>query len=214
MDFLDSHVGKEQYTLFLSADHGVAHIPGFLKEYNIPAGRVDMAGMIKAMNEKLKEKYTAEKLITGTYNHQVVLNHAAIDSLKLNKEEIKKWIVDYVSVQPVVARAFPVDKLNETTLNEKVKKMIANGYYPQRCGDIQIILQSQWMESFGTTGTTHGSWNPYDAHIPLLWYGWGIKQGKLNSEVFMTDIAPTLAALLHIQMPSGSVGDPIGEIFK
>jgi phosphopentomutase len=57
-------------------------------------------------------------------------------------------------------------------------------------------------------------WNPYDAHIPLLFYGWNIKPGKTNRETYMTDISPTLAALLHIQMPSGSVGKVLGEVVK
>jgi phosphopentomutase len=70
------------------------------------------------------------------------------------------------------------------------------------------------MESFGSGGTTHGAWGPYDAHIPLLWYGWGIKAGKTNRETYMTDIAPTIAAMLHIQMPSGNVGKVITEIAK
>jgi arylsulfatase A-like enzyme len=92
--------------------------------------------------------------------------------------------------------------------------MINNGYYPRRSGDVQLILKPGYIEAFGTTGTTHGLWNPYDAHIPLLWYGWGIKPGKTNKEVYMTDIAPTVAALLHIQMPSGSTGQPIEEVLK
>ena len=113
--------------------------------------------------------------------------------------------------QPFVARAFEIEKLEQTTLNEKVKKMYANGYYPKRSGDIQIIYQTQWMEG-GSTGTTHGSWNPYDSHIPLLFYGWGIKPGRTTRETYMTDIAPTLAALLKIQMPNGSVGEVIDEV--
>ena len=92
--------------------------------------------------------------------------------------------------------------------------MLVNGYYPQRGGDIQLILQPGWIEGFTTSGTTHGLWSPYDAHIPLLWYGWGINKGKTNRETYMTDIAPTIAALLHIQMPSGSVGKVLGEIVK
>ncbi|MBD0332409.1 MAG: hypothetical protein ICV66_07115 [Chitinophagaceae bacterium] len=72
----------------------------------------------------------------------------------------------------------------------------------------------QTIEAFGTTGPTHGLWNPYDAHIPLLWYGWNIKPGKAYREIYMTDIAPTLAALLHIQVPSGGVGNVIEEIIK
>ncbi|HEX6431626.1 MAG TPA: alkaline phosphatase family protein, partial [Niastella sp.] len=64
------------------------------------------------------------------------------------------------------------------------------------------------------TGTTHSAWQPYDAHIPLLFYGWHITPGKTNRETYMTDIAPTLAALLHIQMPSGNVGSVIQEVAK
>ena len=92
--------------------------------------------------------------------------------------------------------------------------MLVNGYYPPRGGDIQIILLPGWIESFASTGTTHGLWNPYDAHIPLLWYGWGINKGKTNRETYMTDIAPTIAALLRIQMPSGTIGKVISEVMK
>ena len=91
--------------------------------------------------------------------------------------------------------------------------MISNGYFPQRCGQIQIILKPGYVEGTGV-GTSHGLWNPYDAHIPLLWYGWGIKHGSLNRETYMTDIAPTVAALLHIQMPSGTVGKVIEDVIS
>jgi phosphopentomutase len=77
-----------------------------------------------------------------------------------------------------------------------------------------LILQAQWIDGYSPTGTTHGLWNPYDAHIPLVWYGWGIKQGKTNRETYMTDIAPTISALLKIQMPSGNIGKVIEEVIK
>ena len=92
--------------------------------------------------------------------------------------------------------------------------MINNGYNPQRNGDIQVMLLPHYIDAYSATGTTHGLWNPYDSHIPLLWYGWGIKQGKTNKETYMTDIAPTIAAMLHIQMPSGCVGHVIEEVMK
>jgi hypothetical protein len=91
--------------------------------------------------------------------------------------------------------------------------MASNGYYRTRCGDIQIILKPGYVGGDGT-GTSHGAWNPYDSHIPLLWYGWGIKHGKTNRETYMTDIAPTLAAILRIQMPSGCIGHVIEEVMK
>ncbi|MBM3440855.1 MAG: alkaline phosphatase family protein, partial [Bacteroidetes bacterium] len=70
-----------------------------------------------------------------------------------------------------------------------------------------------WIDG-GETGTTHGLWNPYDSHIPLLWYGWGIRPGRSTEEVYMTDIAATVAALLRIQMPNGCVGKPIKAILQ
>ena len=214
LDFLDSKVGKDQYTVFLSADHGVAHVPGFLKEHNIPAASSDIASVTSILNTALKEKYGSPKLIVSGDNYQLYLNNAAIDSLHLNREEVKSWIIDYLAVEPTVARVFALDKIAVTTLNAKEKEMITNGWYPKRGGDIQVVLQPQTLEGFVTAGTTHGLWNPYDAHIPFLLYGWGVKQGKTNRETYMTDIAPTLAALLHIQMPSGSVGKVVEEAIR
>jgi hypothetical protein len=115
--------------------------------------------------------------------------------------------------QPEVMRVFDISELEETTIPEKIRTMIANGYDPSRGGDIQLVLYPQYIDG-GAAGTTHGSWNPYDAHIPLVWYGWNIKPGKSNKEVYMSDIAPTIAALLHIQMPNGTVGKVIEAIAK
>jgi hypothetical protein len=94
-----------------------------------------------------------------------------------------------------------------------MKTMVINGYTASRSGDIQFIIKPGYFDG-GKKGTTHGLWNPYDAHIPLVFFGWHIKQGSTNREVYMTDIAPTLAAMLHIQMPSGSVGKVLEEVIK
>lgn len=214
LEFLDSKVGKNQYLVFLSADHGVVQVPEFLNEHHLPATRVFISDIRKTMNELLKNKYGKGNLIVSTDNYQFHLNNSVLDSAHLDSEELKTWIINYLSVTPGITRAFAINKLMQTTLNAKQKEMLANGYYPKRSGDVQIILQPQFIEGYSTTGTTHGLWNPYDAHIPLLWYGWGIKQGKTNRETYMTDIAPTIAAMLHIQMPSGCVGHAIEDVMK
>lgn len=211
--FLDTHIGKNQYTVFLTADHAVAHIPGFMKENKLPGGVMDDVGMMKDMNAKLKEKFGIENTIVSMHNYQAYLNHPKIDSAKLDNETIKEWIIAYVKKNDAVANAFATSAIMTTPLNKTLREMLVNGYYPRRSGDIQIILKPGFIEG-GATGTTHGLWYPYDSHIPLLWYGWGIKKGKTNRETYMTDIAPTLAALLHIQMPSGSVGKVMEEVIK
>ena len=212
LNFLDSKVGKDQYLVFLSADHGAAHVPAFAKENKLPAGNVNIQALYDALNASLKTKFGKDNMVADLSNYQVSLNMSVIQSSQLN--EIKNWVIDLLTKQPGIARAFATDNVFSATLNAKQREMLANGYYPKRSGEIQMIFQPQWIEGFLNGGTTHGVWNPYDAHIPLLWYGWNIKPGKTNRETYMTDIAPTLAALLHIQMPNGCIGTVIQEVIK
>lgn len=212
--FLDDRVGKNEYLLFLSADHGVAHVPAFASEHHIPSGTLDVGSIKERLNNDLNEKMGKNNLILSIANYQINLNSDAIKFDDNKMAEVKKLIIDYLSKEPGIERVIDLENLGGATLNEKVKMMISNGYNPHRSGQLQIILQPQWMENYGNTGTTHGNWNPYDSHIPLLWYGWGIGKGQSNREVYMTDIAPTIAGLLHIQMPNGSVGHVISEVAK
>lgn len=211
--YLDATVGKNQYTVFLTADHAVAHVPGFMKDNKLPGGVMDDMGIMKDMNAKLKEKFGVSNAVVSMYNYQAYLNHPAIDSARQDIEAIKGWIVSYLKKNEAVANVFPTSEIMTTPIHKTLREMLANGFFPRRSGDVQVILKPGYIEG-GATGTTHGLWYPYDAHIPLLWYGWGIKKGKTNRETYMTDIAATLAAMLHIQMPSGSVGKVIEEVMK
>jgi predicted AlkP superfamily pyrophosphatase or phosphodiesterase len=214
LTYLDNKIGQGQYTVFLTADHGVAHVSGYMLENKLPAGNFNNGALVEQMNQQLKDKFGQGDLILLISNLQVSINNTLIAEAKLNRAEIIKSIIDTLSKQNSVARAFEINKINEIPLPSKVKEMLVNGYYPQRCGEIQIVLKPGWMEGFVSIGTTHGLWNPYDSHIPLLWYGWGINKGSTNRETYMTDITPTLAALLKIQMPSGSIGKVIPEVIK
>ncbi|GAB2806548.1 alkaline phosphatase family protein [Ferruginibacter profundus] len=213
LDFLDNKIGKNQYLLFLTADHGAAHAPGFLSSHNIPAGHVQLQQLKDTVNAQLKNKY-GNDLITAAINYQLVLNTQLIDSLRLNVKEVKQLVIKYVLRQPGITFAIDIENVMQAPLQNTIKEMIVNSYYPGRSGDIQLVYSPQWVDDFEKGGTTHGVWNPYDAHVPLLWYGWNIAQGRLNREISITAIAPTLAALLKIQMPSGSLGSPIEELFK
>jgi len=214
-DYLDLKIGKDQYLVFLSSDHGVAHVPEFMKNNKMPAGNLNMNSLIDAMNSGLKKEFDVNNLVITMINHQVVLNTMLIESRsKLSVNKIKNWLIRFLLKQEAVQHAFSLEDLKNTTLNETQKKMISNGYYPKRSGHIYVILKPQWIEDHESGGTTHGTWNPYNAHIPLLWYGWKIKPGSTSREIYMTDIAPTLAALLKIQVPNGSVGKAIIEITR
>jgi len=208
--FLDGKVGKGQYLVFLSADHGAAHAAGFSVQNRLPGGN-NNAAMEKPLDSLLEKKFGPHRFILAWENNQLFFDHHLMDSLNTDARAFSKTVIDYLSGQQGVERAFLIADAATAPLAGAIRTRVINGYYPTRSGDVQIILKPGWMTG-EPMGTTHGSWNPYDTHIPLLWYGWKIKPGKTNREVYMTDIAPTLAGLLHIQMPSGCVGQVITEI--
>ena len=211
--FLDAEVGKGEYTVFLTSDHGVAHIPLFDKAHKLPGGSFDDTEIVDSMNASLNTLYGKTPLIKGIYNYQVVLNKQMIDTERLPENEIIKWVIDHLQKEPAIAQVFETSKISSAPVTTMQKEMMTNGYYPPRSGQVQLVLKPGFVEGVGI-GTSHGLWNPYDSHIPLLWYGWGINHGSSNREMYMTDIAPTVAAMLHIQMPSGSVGKVITEVIR
>ena len=212
--YLDKTVGKGNYTVFLSADHGCAHNPTLLNDQKIPAGLWPAAKIMAGLNTLLEEKYQTKKLVLSLDNYQVNLNNLAIAEAKLNEQAIISDCIAYLQSQEGVANAIDQKAVQQAPIPDLLRSRIINGFYAARSGAIQLILQPGWFAGYGATGTTHGSWNPYDAHIPLVFMGWGVKHGKTNAPTHMTDIAATLAALLRIQMPNGSIGTPVNELIK
>jgi len=209
--YLDGKVGKNQYTVFVSADHGGAHSVGFLKEHKINTGFFG-EGMEKSLNEKLKSKFGVDKLINGVDNYQIYFDRKLMADNKLELEDIKEFAIHELEKDPTVLYAVSTTEVQEATIPEPIKQRIINGINRQRSGDIQLISHDSMLPPYSKTGTTHSVWNSYDAHIPLIFMGWGIKHGESNKQYHMTDIAPTVSALLHIQFPSGNVGNPITEV--
>lgn len=212
LDYLDRHVGKGNYTVFLTSDHGGAHNASFLNDHRIPGQAAPIDGIRKQLNRFLQGRYGDSSLVNSLENYQVYLNDKAIAGRNLDREAVRAAIIGWFRVQEGVTQVVDLEHPDKSLVPEPLKSMITNGYYPNRCGTIQIVLDPGWYSGYALTGTTHGSWNPYDTHIPLLWYGWGIKQGETFRTVHMTDIAATLAALLHIQAPNACTGEPIAEI--
>lgn len=212
-DFLDATVGKGKYTAFLSADHAVAHVPGFMKENKLPGGLLDDKAAMTEMNTAIKAKFGIDKLVVSLTNYQVHFNRDLLDSLNADTKAINQFMVHYLMKKDYILNAFPTSEILTSPMPQYLREKIANGFLYNRSGDIQMVLKSGYIDG-GATGTTHGLWYSYDAHIPLLWYGFGIKQGRSSKRVYMHDIASTVASLLKIQEPSGNIGNPIAEVLK
>lgn len=208
-EFLDTTYGKNNYLFFLTADHGVSHSPGYLNENKLPNGVFNDPS--SNLNAIIKEKYGIDKAIIGIDNYQLYLDHTAIENKKIALSSVEETIINNFNKYAGVAGTYSTRFLGSATLPEPQKTMFINGQNNKRSGDILFILEQGWKVESGI-GADHGLWNTDDAHIPLVFMGWGINSGKTSRTVHITDIAPTLAALLQIQMPNGCVGQVITEI--
>lgn len=213
LSYLDKKIGKGNYLLFLTADHGAANAVNFNKKYQIPANILATSNVLKSMNDELAKEFGVDSLVRSATNYHINFNNKKVASANINYDSLKAAVVNFLDRQPGIQFAVDIDHIGDASIPQPVKSMIVNGYDKKRCGPVMIIPEPGWFEG-PVRGTTHGNWNTYDTHIPLLFMGWGIKHGDTNRETYMTDIAPTVAALLHIQMPNGAVGKVITEVRK
>lgn len=213
--YLDGKLGKGHYLVFLTADHGAAN--GILQnqEHRIPSDGFYIPKEEKLLNEHLQKTFgTEEKLSKRIMDYKVVLDHEAIARTGIEENKVRACIVDFLKTRPTVMYCFDMEHISEASIPALIKEKALNGYNRERSGDIQIILKpahyAVW--DYIDAGTTHGLWNPYDCHIPFVLFGWGVKHGATQAECHISDIAPTVCALLHIQAPNGCIGNPVVQV--
>lgn len=206
--YLDSTVGKGNYLFFLTADHGAAHIPAYLTQRKMPAGVLPNDTVLKQLNQHVKSVYGNEDWLLAYENMQIYFNNPLLSARKIDLKAFKQTIKNYLLKVQGISDVLDLNNLSNENLPAELRQMIANGVHANRSGDMFVLHNPGWFEGYAK-GTTHGTVYPYDTHIPLVWMGWKTKPGTDYTYINMTDIAPSIASMLKIQEPNGSVGKVI-----
>ena len=215
---LDEQVGKGNYLVFLTADHAAAHNWKFMQEHKLHGGPWPDEQGKKDIEAAVSTHFkNGSPVVNAIYDYRVFLNHQSIKEQKLDLQEVKQVIIDHLLSSPNINFAADFKQLMTTSLPPFLRDRMLNGYHPRRSGDIIFVVEPGYYD-YGSwsspVGTTHGEWNPYDSHIPLLFMGWKVPHGATSREVHITDIAPTICQMLHIQQPNACIGEAITEITK
>lgn len=211
--FLDKNVGKDNYTLFLTADHAVAQTPSHLQSLKIPGHYFDSKGLKKFVNNITLKHFNSDKLIENYSNYQLFLNKQIIESLQLDADEVAEKITDEIINYKDVYKSVSAKTLQNTVFSSGILHHIQQGYNQKFSGDILIVPYPASITR-SRTGSTHGSgWN-YDTHVPLIFYGNGVHKGSSKKRHTIIDIAPTVANFLKIEAPNGTSGVIIEEAFE
>ncbi len=190
------------------------------------AGRFDFTYFREQgpLNEVLTKRFGRDDLIATHSHPYLYLNVDAIAEAKLDIEDVEHFIAEEVMKLPGIAYAQTrSDLLAGRISNAPLQRQIRRNFHPSRSGHIHMIQEHYWFlhstdeaakMGLGAIPAIHGSPWVYDTHVPIFFAGHRVPAQTITRLVAPTDIAPTIAAYLNIKFPSGSIGNPLAEVFK
>ncbi len=211
--FIDTTIGKGNYTVFLTSDHGAVHVPSYLTSIKVPSGYFDMDSFSGKVNSFAKEIFQVEGIIENMSNNQIFFDYTVLSKNSLNSENVQNTIAHFMLQENQIDKVFTRNQLETGTYTSGVATLVQNGFNQKKSGDIVFVLDPATI-SYSPTGSTHGSSLSYDTHAPLLFWGNGIKKGSTTKKTYITDIAPTISALLGIEFPNGTTGNVLSFVIE
>ena len=203
--------GPQNVLVVMSADHGVAPVPEINLARKMPGGRVHKAAYTRVVQDALDTRFGTARWIIGSWESGFYFDQNLIRERKLNPSDIEDEAARAIADLPYVERTYTRTQLmHREAMASLADDYVARSFFPARGPDLFVIFKPYWL--FGKQGTSHGSPWDYDTHVPLLFFGAGIRPGTYTERIGISDVAPTLAALLYVETPSGSVGHVLPEI--
>ncbi|MDH4403373.1 MAG: alkaline phosphatase family protein [Flavobacterium sp.] len=212
LTYLDKTVGKDNYLIFLTADHAGAENVNYLKDNKYEVNSVDPKEIIKELSKFSQDTFGAN-LVLNYSNFNLYLNKEIIKNNGLDLLKVKQSFKDYLMKQIQVKRVYTEEEILASTGNDFYLDIIAKGYDPNQNGDIVILEKPGYIEYKGT-GTSHGTTYSYDTHVPALFYGWHVKHGESHDRKVITQIIPTISQMIKIPFPNGTEANVLSELFK
>jgi len=213
LSFLDDQVGMENVLIYLTADHAIADDPDYLSENRIPSGYFNYHRNISLLKSYLNAVYGQGNWVNFYYAQQIYLNHQLIEDSRLALDEVQDRVANFMIQFSGVSNALPSYILQRNNFTEGVFRRIQNSYNQKRSGDVIIYLTPGWVERGSEYRDILSDFH-FDAHVPLIFYGWKINRITLPRRVSPLDIVPTMAYFLEISVPENAAGDVIPEVVR
>jgi predicted AlkP superfamily pyrophosphatase or phosphodiesterase len=235
LNFVDARVGLRNTVVIFSADHGASPVPEQAVLMNLPGRRYQKADLRQLVEQGLEARYGRKDRPANDYiqtftnkaetepgliNGNFYLNRAALKRDGIDLDECERVVGDLSMRMPGAARYFTRSQL-ENHLDspaDPIARRVMNGFYSSRSGDVIVVFEPYNIlfdlpddPTDPLSTATHGSPYSYDTHVPLIIMGRDFVAGRYTQAATPADIAPTLANLLSVQVPSCSVGRVLSE---
>lgn len=197
--------------LALSADHGAIPPP------EDPAGkargvrRLNWDKFAESMEKALQElkPLKGEAWILSNQVPHLYLNRAAADRLGLDWGAFLRDAAKSIGALDGVAGAYPAG-----ARGTPFDRTFELSYFPGRSGDLAVVVAENVLLHDMIPGTSHGSPWSYDARVPLVFWGRGVKKGAPAGPAATVDLAPTMGRLLGFDYPAADGGAVRTEVLE
>jgi predicted AlkP superfamily pyrophosphatase or phosphodiesterase len=216
-EYINVQVGLDETLIVLSADHGAPEVPGYLGTLGIEAQHFSFDEIDKqpAIESLRAEFGVAEELIESFTQPYVYLDQQLIAEKGLSAERVEARVAEELTKMPGIAVALSSRELRSGRVaTTSVSSSVLANFNADRSGDIYVVFEPHsFVADFDGlhVASAHGSPWTYDTHVPVILAGPGIEPGRINRRVETVDVAPTIAALLKVKLPSGAQGIPLIE---
>jgi predicted AlkP superfamily pyrophosphatase or phosphodiesterase len=205
---LDQKVGRGNYVVALSADHGVVPVPEDMQKTGVDAGVLHLPEVQERIEKALESFNYAKPAVARITGSDIYFVPGVYEKLQHDHAAMQA-VLDAALAQPGVAAVYRAEELRDRPATQSpAVRAFANSYFPGRSGDLFILPKPYWLmdgTAAGKTrsyGTGHGVPYNYDQHVPVLLMGFGIQPGQYFQPITPADIAPTFAALCGITLSS------------
>jgi predicted AlkP superfamily pyrophosphatase or phosphodiesterase len=214
LDFINARIGEGNTLVIFTADHGVAPVPKVNNARKMPGGWLSPSEYAGKIGAQLSAKFGKGDWFRYDADGFLYLNYPTVAQNNADRIEVRRFAAEAARGLPHVARVFTRDDLlRGDAAGDSPGRAVQAGFYGPRSADLELLPEPYYMFS-SPPGTTHATPYSYDNHVPLIFYGAGIRAGVRYEAVTINDVAPTLAAILGVETPSGSSGRILSEILQ
>jgi predicted AlkP superfamily pyrophosphatase or phosphodiesterase len=214
LDFINSKIGENNTLVVFTADHGVAPVPKVNNARKMPGDWLTASEYSAKIAAQLAQKFGAGDWFRYDVDGFLYLNYATVAQNKADPVEVRRFAAEVARTLPHIARVFTRDDLlRGDAAADWPGRAVRLGFYGPRSADLELLPEPYYMFN-SPPGTTHVTPYSYDNHVPLIFYGPGIRAGVHYEAATINDVAPTLATILGVETPSGSAGRILAEILE
>jgi len=215
--YLDERIGKDNYYVGLTADHGVVPIPEYSMREGIDARRVtsrEFAIHIDSIEARLQRKMGLKRALIRIANYQgFTLDYTETADLGIAQAEVQRIVAAAIDTLPYVYDVFTPAELTDLTSTKQDVSFFRNNYRTDRGVELKVKFEEHVLVGGGSNGTSHGTVYEYDTHIPMIFMGPQVKAGSYDQNVGVVDFAPTMARMIDAPIPGSVDGRPQDFIF-